>query len=118
MGLLQLGKHNAFLPLCYCSSNASRSPGYDNLDTLDTSHSLATLYMDQGKYDEAEKLLRRGLESYRKVFGPEHPYTQREMFGLSRCFAKGNYAEAEQLASTVLESSLRLLGPVVCQPQR
>ena len=59
-----------------------------------------------------EKLLRRGLESYRKVFGPEHPYTQREMFGLVRCsFGKGDYAEAEHLASAVFESDRKLRGP-------
>ena len=39
-----------------------RSLGADHPDTLATVHELATLFLNQGNYEEAEKLYRENLE--------------------------------------------------------
>ena len=90
----------------------SRTPGYDNLATLNTSDSLATLFIVQGKFREADALLARGLPSYRRLYGPEHPYTQREMFGLARVqFGEGKYPQAEDLVRQIAAAIQKSEGP-------
>ena len=65
----------------------TRRLGLDNFDTtLNTSDSLATLYIFQAKYPEADALLTKGLASYRRIYGAAHPFTQREMYGLGAGF--------------------------------
>ena len=38
-------------------------------------HGLGTLYADQGKPDEAEKMYQRALQGYEKAWGPDHTST-------------------------------------------
>jgi tetratricopeptide (TPR) repeat protein len=72
---------------------------------------LATLYRFQEKFAEADPLFEKGLASYRKLYGPEHPYTLREMYGLAVNYAgEHKYAEAEPLMLQVLEENTKLLG--------
>jgi tetratricopeptide (TPR) repeat protein len=76
----------------------SRRNGYDNIDTLNTSDSLASLYIGESQYARARALLEKGLESYRRLYGPEHPFKLREMFGLGEVLlGEGDYAQAEKL---------------------
>ena len=42
-------------------------------DTATDLNDLAKLYRAQGKYDEAEPLVRRSLTIREKALGPEHP---------------------------------------------
>ncbi len=78
---------------------------------MNTSDSLATLYIVQSRYPEADALLTKGLESYRRLYGPEHPFTQREMYGLGRVsFGEGKYPEAETLVAPVLAGNQHLKG--------
>jgi tetratricopeptide (TPR) repeat protein len=80
----------------------SRHIGYDNVDTLNTSDTLAALYIQQSRNAEARALLTRGLESYRHVYVPAHPFTQREMFGLGKVmFGEGDYVGAQKLFEQV-----------------
>ena len=39
-------------------------------------NNLAILYVDQGKYAEAEPLYQRALHIWEQAFGAEHPYTR------------------------------------------
>ena len=89
----------------------SRQLGYDNIDTLNTSDSLAELYIEQSRYAEARPYLEKGLDSYRRVYGPEHPFTQREMFGLGKVLlGEGNYPEAEKVLADVYAVDMRVKG--------
>ena len=59
---------------------------------------MAALYISESRYAEARALLEKGLKSYQRLYGPEHPFTQREMFGLGRVvFGEGDYTQAEKL---------------------
>jgi tetratricopeptide (TPR) repeat protein len=85
--------------------------GLDNEATIDTSDSLARLYLNERQYDKAEKLLANGLVSCRRIFGPQHPNTLREMYGLASAYTgEGKYAQAETLLLQVLEGNTKLLG--------
>ena len=44
---------------------------------------MASLYMAQGKYKEAEPLLKRALEIREKALGPEHPDTTARLNNLA-----------------------------------
>jgi hypothetical protein len=90
----------------------SRRVGYDNSDTLNTSDSLAELYIEQYRYAEARVLLAKGLESYRRLYGAAHPYTSREMYGLGKVLqGEGNYPEAEKVFAEALATEQRARGP-------
>ena len=51
--------------------------GRDHPSTTFLLDNLAILYMDQGKYEEAEPLYQRALAISEKALGPEHPYTKK-----------------------------------------
>ena len=44
---------------------------------------MASLYMAQGKYKEAEPLLKRALEINENALGPEHPDTATSLNNLA-----------------------------------
>jgi tetratricopeptide (TPR) repeat protein len=65
-----------------------------------------------GQYYEAEQVLREVLELYKRVLGPEHPYTLTSIYEVARALGKqGNYRKAEQMHREVLELDKRMLGP-------
>ena len=45
--------------------------------TGNTLHQLASLYQQQGKYEQAEPLYQRALAIYERKVGAEHPDTKR-----------------------------------------
>jgi len=49
--------------------------GPEHPNTATTLSSLATLYLEQGKYEQAEPLYQRALRIKEQVLGPEHPST-------------------------------------------
>jgi tetratricopeptide (TPR) repeat protein len=58
----------------------------------------ARQYLDQGKYDEAEPLLKRALAIREKALGPDHPDTAQSLNNLALIYqAQEKYAEAEPL---------------------
>lgn len=88
-----------------------RINGYDTSETLDTNDSLAFLYILTGRYPEAKQLLETGLPHYQKVFGPNHPNTMRESFGLGRVlYNTGDYAKADELVSAAYQQILHQMG--------
>ena len=59
-------------------------------------HNLGTLYRDQGKLDEAEKMYMRALEGYEKALGADHTSTLNTVNGLGILYAdRGKPDEAE-----------------------
>lgn len=58
--------------------------GHEHLDLADPLNSLATLYCEQGKHDEAESLCRRALSIREQVLGSEYPETAKIRHNLVR----------------------------------
>ena len=74
-------------------------------------HNLALLYKTQGRYVEAEPLIKRALEASERVLGKEHPDTLRSVNNLAVLYrTQGRYAEAEPLSKRALAASERVLG--------
>ncbi len=81
---------------------ASPSPrrrwGPDHPDVGTSLNNLAGLYQAQGRYAEAEPLLKRSLAIREKALGPEHPDVGTSLNNLARLYQdQGRYAEAEPL---------------------
>ena len=74
-------------------------------------HEIANLLVVQGKYNDAEKLLRTVIEVRGRVLGPEHPDTldsrHRLIYALTR---QTRHTEAETEAREVLKLRQKVLG--------
>jgi tetratricopeptide (TPR) repeat protein len=57
--------------------------GPDHPDTATSLNNLAYLYQQQGRYSDAEPLLRQALSIREHVFGPEHPDTANSLWWLA-----------------------------------
>jgi tetratricopeptide (TPR) repeat protein len=80
-------------------------------NTLTIVANLASLYQAQGRYGEAERLLKRVLEAEERVFGKEHPSTLISVNNLAELYRiQGRYGEAEPLFKRALEAKERVLG--------
>ena len=67
-------------------------------DTLASMNNLAVLYQGQGRYGEAEPLLREALRLSREALGPRHPTTLASMNNLAVLYqGQGRYGEAVNL---------------------
>ena len=74
--------------------------------------SLAELYEAQGKYKQAEPLLRGVLAIREKQLGSEHPDTATSLGNLGALyFAQGKYEQAEPLLQHALAIREKQLGP-------
>ena len=74
--------------------------------TLSTMSGLGQMYLNWGKYAEAEPLFKQGLEIAKRVLGPEHPRTMSATDNVAQLYRRqGRYAEAESLFSQALEMS-------------
>ena len=61
-------------------------------------NNLAALYHAQGRYGEAEPLLKRALDGRERVLGKEHPDTLQSVNNVATLYyAQGRYGEAEPL---------------------
>ena len=73
---------------------------------------LAESYKAQGRYGEAEPLLREGLQICRETLGPKHPETLASMNNLGTLYqAQGRYGDAEPLLREGLQICRGTLGP-------
>ncbi|KIJ90039.1 hypothetical protein K443DRAFT_15573 [Laccaria amethystina LaAM-08-1] len=80
--------------------------------TLTSMANLASTFVRQGKFDEAEKLLIQVLNLCTMQLGLEHPDTLTNMNNLAFTFSKqGNLEEAEKLNKQVLNLRTKLVGP-------
>jgi tetratricopeptide (TPR) repeat protein len=73
---------------------------------------IADLLLDQGQYQEAEKLLERLLELRLRILGPEDGGTLRTRANLAAALLKiGNPVEAERQYREVIKVSEKIRGP-------
>jgi CHAT domain-containing protein/tetratricopeptide (TPR) repeat protein len=73
---------------------------------------LAQIYAAQGRYGDAEPLLRDALRVRREVLGPRHPDTLTSLNNLAELYvAQGRYGDAEPLLQEALQARREVLGP-------
>ena len=59
---------------------------------------LASVYVRQGRFTDAESLFKRALAIYEKALGPDHPWIANCLVGLATIYTRqGRYHEAELL---------------------
>jgi tetratricopeptide (TPR) repeat protein len=98
------------------SGHCKEAWGPDHTSTLRTIGNLDTLYADQGKLDEAEKMYQRALQGYEKVLGLENVTRYRPalntIWNLGGLFTfKGHLDKAKDMFSRAFTSFQALLGP-------
>ena len=72
---------------------------------------LASLYENQGRYDEAEPLYLDALEMQKQLLGEAHPAFAKSLNGLALLYTfQGRYAEAESLYQQSLMISIQTFG--------
>ncbi|KZL80786.1 tpr domain protein [Colletotrichum incanum] len=72
---------------------------------------LGRIYDDEGRWEDAEELFVRVMETRKSVLGEEHPDTLTSMANLASTYAdQGRWKEAEELEVQVMETSKRVLG--------
>jgi CHAT domain-containing protein/Tfp pilus assembly protein PilF len=95
----------------------SKSPDLSHPNDADSLNEFARQYLKQGRYKDAEPLLKRALVLREKALGPDHPSVASVLNNLGLLYVKqGRYADAEQLyqrALTIREKSLGLNHPDV-----
>ncbi|MEE9549820.1 MAG: tetratricopeptide repeat protein, partial [Candidatus Binatia bacterium] len=69
------------------------------------------LYIHQGKYSQAEPLLKRALAIYEKVLEPNHRDVARALDNLGALYAQGKYCPAEPLLKRALAIYEKVLEP-------
>ncbi len=85
--------------------------GSEHPDTQETAASLAMALTNQGKYAEAERIIRVMLRVHTRTRGAEHPNTLKAASHLATPLAgQGKFAEAERIGRAVLEAQTRILG--------
>jgi tetratricopeptide (TPR) repeat protein len=78
---------------------------------LNTRTNLASVYLAQGNYAQAEPLLTSALEVQRRVLGEDHPITLNTMATLALLyFRQRKHGQAEPLFTKALEAQRRVLG--------
>lgn len=74
----------------------SDNPEHDNVEV--SMHTLATVYFNLHRYDEAEKLFKRILEIDEKLLGPDDLEVSRSLMALASVYqAQGRHEEAQCL---------------------
>lgn len=87
-------------------------PHFLQVDFLASGHELANNQLDQGKYDQAEKLSTRILEISTRCHGVEHRITLGAMHLLSRSFLQQQKTkEAENMIAQAIPIDTKVFGP-------
>jgi tetratricopeptide (TPR) repeat protein len=74
-------------------------------------HNLAKLYRDQGRYTDAEPLLKRSIAITQKVLGPDHPAVAESLDNLAGLYGdQGRHADALPLFKRSLAIRVKALG--------
>ncbi|MFT3881213.1 MAG: tetratricopeptide repeat protein [Gemmatales bacterium] len=85
--------------------------GDDDIKLVEIMHDVAYCLEQQGKYAEAEKLLRESIRIRSAVQSPNHPHTLTSKNNLAEVIRKqGKTSEAEKLHKEVLADRIRTLG--------
>ncbi len=83
--------------------------GIEHPSTLTSMTILATIYWNQGRLDEAEKLQMQVMETSKRVLKEEHPDTLTSMASLASTYWKqGRWDETERLEVQVMETRKRV----------
>jgi hypothetical protein len=83
-----------------------RSLGPEHPDTLSSSHELAHVLQEQGKYKDAGEMLWRIIPISKRVLGLDHPETLRQQSNLASNLAyQGKYKEAEKIEPACITNS-------------
>ncbi len=78
--------------------NEAEAFGADDTRLAESLNGLAVVYRDQGRYTEAEPLLKRALSIREKALGPAHPDVIQSLNNLAGLYQdQGRTAEAEPL---------------------
>ena len=86
--------------------------GKEHADVAETLNNLGWLESDQGRYQDAEPLIKDTLEVREKVLGPDHPDTAMSLNNLAVLYqAQGQYTKAKPLFKRALEIREKVLGP-------
>ena len=73
---------------------------------------LASMYIPQGRFGEAEPLVKRSIAILEKALGPEHPDVASSLNTLASVYkSQGRYGEAEPLFKRSLAIWEKVLGP-------
>ncbi|CUS07660.1 unnamed protein product, partial [Tuber aestivum] len=84
----------------------------NHLIVQDAIRHLAWALLNQGKYEESQKMYWRGLEGDEKIHGPDHPSTLTSVNGLAWALQdQGKYDESEKMHRRALEGREKILGP-------
>lgn len=88
-----------------------RDPSHES-DTSDVLNRYGLLLDREGRYAQAEAMLRAGLAMRTHVFGPTHPLVGLSQDGLGTVLLdKGKLADAETYLLTALQNHLKSVGP-------
>ncbi|KAJ5301623.1 hypothetical protein N7508_006486 [Penicillium antarcticum] len=83
----------------------------DNPDPLTSMYNLASMYLKQGRWNEAEKLFVQVTEARKTKLGADHPDTLTSMSDLASTYRnQGRLEEAEQLYMQVRKTRRQILG--------
>ena len=86
--------------------------GSEHPNTATSLNNLAELYRAQGRYGEAEPLMKRALASDEKALGPNHTDVGTDLNNLALLhYAQGRYTDAEPLFKRSLGIQEKALGP-------
>jgi tetratricopeptide (TPR) repeat protein len=93
---------------CVLDSNDNKEETKDRGELI---WKLGACLFQDGRYNEAEKLLLEEAETNKRVLGEEHPQTLTSMGNLASTYTnQGRWKEAEELEVQVLETKKRVLG--------
>ena len=82
------------------------------LSRIHVLYDLGTFFLEQGKLDDAYRLLHECVDKGRKNQGPDHPSTLQTMYQLGRCLYKAkNYEDAEDYLQDCYHLRCEVLGP-------
>ncbi|KAK4457637.1 hypothetical protein QBC42DRAFT_278636 [Cladorrhinum samala] len=85
--------------------------GVDHPSTLESMDNLASIYMNQGRWEEAESLWVQVLETSKRILGEDHFGILKSMDNLAWIYMKqGRWKEAEELEVQVIKARKRILG--------
>jgi len=80
-------------------------------DVLVSLNNLGTLYLDQGRFEEAEPLFQEFLDYQRETHGPRHPHVGMALYNLAEVrWRRGFLDDAEELFNTAIETLEEVLG--------
>ena len=109
---LAKGNYNEAERVCDKSARAlKRAFGDNNMDTLTSIATLASIYWNQGRWTEADKLEVQVMKTRKRMLGEEHPDTLTSINNLASIYLdQGRWTEAEKLEVQVMKTRKRMLG--------